>query len=338
MYPLPKSLSERELIIVKHALLGDSVIDWARLFLSDPESVQKFLKINEFDPSKPKDFDRLGIIHQESVGYLEKHLHFDISAELKDPSKVLTLFELASQNKDKIIQKQCCAILKSMNIIHHIDGRELLYHCSISLRDLFSLVEDKIVRVLSQLSRSPSGLLHYEGGRKTKESLTTKLLSKKESIAAQINDRVRYRIIAKTKEDVAKIVVHLFDTILPFNYVIPGASTNQIFKLEMKKQDAINRLLHVNPLYFRGKNLNYTSKNYKVCKFVVDIPIRMDNFLAQVGGPPFRESLGNIAFVLVEFQIIDEETAQKNVSGDASHEKYKIRQKTGVVKRLIGSK
>ncbi|QQR80300.1 MAG: TIGR04552 family protein [Deltaproteobacteria bacterium] len=338
MTSLPKTLSDREAIIFKHAFLGDSVIDWSRLFFTDEESVLKFLRLNEFDPSKTKDLDRLGLIHQEAVDYLQNHLHFDISAELKDSTKVIPIFLKASQGSDKQLIRQSCAILKTMNIIHHIDGRELLYNCSISLRDLFSLVEDKIVRSLSYLSRTTSQMVHYEGGRKSKDSLVTKLLSKRESIAAQINDRVRYRITAKTKDDIVKITTYLFDTLIPFNYVIPNASTNQLFTLDMKKKDAINKLLHINPLYAQKRSQDFTAKTYKVCKFVADIPIRMDNFLAQSGGPAFRESLGNIAFVLVEFQIVDEETSLKNNAGDASHERYKIRQKTGVVKRLIGSK
>ncbi len=338
MISIPKTLSERETVIFKHALLGDSVIDWSRLFFSDEDSVLKFLRLNEFDPTRPKDMDRLGLIHQEATDYLQNHLHFDISAELKDSTQIIPLFLKASQGQDKALIRQSCAILKTMNIIHHIDGRELLYNCSISLRDLFSLVEDKVVRALSHLSRTGTSMTHYEGGRKSKDSMITKLLSKRESIAAQINDRVRYRITARTKEDIARIANYLFETIIPFNYIIPGASTNQLFQLDMKKKDAINRLLHINPLYARKRSQDYTSKAYKVCKFVADIPIRMDNFLAQSGGPAFRESLGNIAFVLVEFQIVDEETSAKNNFGDASHEKYKIRQKTGVVKRLIGSK
>ena len=318
--------------ILKHALMGDSVIDWSHLFFNTPEEVRQFLKVNEFDLSRQKDLDRLSGIHNETIGYLTNQLHFDLNLDLQDSQKMIDLFLIATNTKDKKLQKQACAILKTMNIINHIDGRELLYNCPISLRDIFSLVEDKVERSLSSLSLKEPGLLRYEGGRKPKESLITKLLSKRETIAAQINDRVRYRIVTRGKEDIPKIILHLFNTILPFNYLIPGASANQIISLaKNNKGSVIHRGLKTYP-----HKKDYTSKHYKISKFVVDIPIRLDNFLAQSGGPAYRESLGTIAYAMVEFQMVDEATARMNNSGDSSHDHYKIRQKAGVVKRLIG--
>ena len=82
--------------------------------------------------------------------------------------------------------------------------------------------------------------------------------------------------------------------------------------------------------------MEYSGRNYRVCKFVVDIPIRMDNFLAASAGPSYRESLGTVVYVLVEFQIVDEETEALNNIGQSSHENYKKRQKLGVLRRLTG--
>jgi uncharacterized protein (TIGR04552 family) len=62
----------------------------------------------------------------------------------------------------------------------------------------------------------------------------------------------------------------------------------------------------------------------------------MDNFLAQTGGSVYRESLGSIAYVLVEFQIVDEAAESVNNTGESSHENYKARQKRGVLRRLTG--
>jgi uncharacterized protein (TIGR04552 family) len=82
--------------------------------------------------------------------------------------------------------------------------------------------------------------------------------------------------------------------------------------------------------------MEYSGRNYKVCKFVVDIPVRMDSFLAQSGGTVYRDSLGTIAYVLVEFQIADEATDARNNTGESSHASYKTRQKRGVLRRLTG--
>jgi uncharacterized protein (TIGR04562 family) len=54
--------------------------------------------------------------------------------------------------------------------------------------------------------------------------------------------------------------------------------------------------------------------------------------------PPAAWALGPIIFVLCEFQLIDRETEAANELGDASHAKYKERQKQAVMRRLkLGS-
>ncbi len=329
------NLSPQEKAILKLILKGQSIIDWPRLRFSTEEEVRHFLKINEFDLKKPKDLDRLTEIHNEAIGYLRRELKFSLDPEIAKPDRIPDLFLIASGEKRGKPAKQACALLKVMNIVHHIDGRELLTNCPISLRDLFSLVEDKVERALSSLTRVDSLVLKYQGGRKPKESLITKLLCKRATIAAQIYDRVRYRIVTKKKEDIVAVVLRLFETILPFNYVIPEASVNHLIRLDLKDRahllrEGLARRLHPVDL------MEYSGATYKVCKFVVDIPIRMDNFLASSSGYPYRESLGSISYVLVEFQIVDEETESLNNVGRNSHENYKKRQKRGVVRRLVG--
>lgn len=339
------SLSPQDRTILKVVLKGRSVIDSPRLHFVTPDEAREFLKVNEFDLARPKDSERLQSIHLEAVSYLQRELKVDIAPELLSPGKILDLFSIASNAKDRALQKQACAVLKTMNIINHIDGRELLYNCPISLRDLFSLAEDKVERSLSALQRGTivggaNPLARYTGGRKPKESVVTKLLCKRETIAAQIYDRVRYRIVTRKREDIASVLLHLFKTVLPFNYVIPGASVNQLLATGGREQfkknlQSIKKALSKTSWTSSG-TMEYSGRNYKVCKFVVDIPVRMDNFLAQTGGAPYRDSLGTIAYVLVEFQIVDEETDASNNSGESSHEKYKARQKRGVLRRLTG--
>lgn len=336
-------LSPQDRTILKVVLKGRSVIDSPRLHFGNEEEAREFLKVNEFDVSRPKDLERLQAIHLEAVSYLQRELKLEIAKELLNPGKILDLFLIAASAKDKALQKQACAVLKTMNIVNHIDGRELLYNCPISLRDLFSLAEDKVERSLSALQRNAgagSPLLRYAGGRKPKESVVTKLLCKRETIAAQVYDRVRYRIVTRKREDIAVVLLHLFRTVLPFNYVIPGASVNQLLATaggERLKKNLLSLKKALSKTSWTSTGtMEYSGRNYKVCKFVVDIPVRMDNFLAQTGGAPYRDSLGTIAYVLVEFQIVDEATDAANNAGESSHEKYKIRQKRGVLRRLTG--
>lgn len=335
--PFAAVLSSRERFILGLALRGDSIIDFPDPPFSSEEEVHRFLKVNEFDWKRPRDRDRLLSVHNEAIGYLRRELRFDLPQELLDGDRLVSFFLMASGEANPTLKKKACGLLKTMNIINHIDGRELLYNCPISLRDLFSLVEDKIERALSSL-RHRQIPLRYQGGRKPKESLITKLLCKKETISAQIYDRVRYRIVTKTREDIVKVILYLFDTILPFNYVIPGASVNQLIPVEKRNQwDLLVRAVK-NRLPLPPPPMEYTGRSYRVSKFVVDIPVRLDKFLATSAGPSYGESLGTITYVLVEFQIVDEETDQRNNSGECSHDNYKRRQKSGVIQRLEGGR
>ena len=320
----------------QQVLEGRSIIDWPRAFFTTEEEVLGFLRVNEFDLSKPRDTERLTNIHREAITYLEGQLNLQFDPAILKPEKLTQLFLFSSQAKSSSLQKLACSVLKTMNIITHINGRELLYNCPISQKDLFSLVEDKVERALSSLSRRESGLLKYQGGRKPKDSLMTKLLCKRETIAAQIYDRVRYRIVTKTREDILKVVLYLFDSILPFNFVIPEVSVNQLIPLNFRERLTMTTRALQRRIPRRLSAMEYSGKNYRVCKFVVDIPIRMDNFLAASNGPSYRESLGTIAYVLVEFQIVDQETELFNNAGESSHENYKNRQKSGVLRRLTG--
>lgn len=332
---------------VSLALLGGSVIDWRQLHFTDLEGVKNFLKINEFYPDRPQDNDRLMGIHNEAVGYLQYQLNIQLSEELLRPDKIQDLFLIASDFSQPKSQKLACGLLKVMNIINHIDGRELLYNCAISLRDLYSAVSDKIERQLSLLSRKEIPNLQYSGSRKQKESLITKLVAKRETIAAQINDRVRYRIITPKKEEILPVISHLFETVLPFNYVIPNASSNQLIDLknllDWKKRCSLKGYQTVQGLSqwlsrvfpYPPPEKEYSGETYRVIKFVVDIPVRLDRFLETGYRHLNTQSLGFITYVLVEFQILDQETDQLNSSGENEHSRYKTRQKSGVAKRLF---
>ena len=72
-----------------------------------------------------------------------------------------------------------------MHIIHHLDGRELLFMLPISDQEVFHLVEEKVYRVIGGMLAHGFPILEFIGGRKNKDSLYTKLLSKRETIAAQ---------------------------------------------------------------------------------------------------------------------------------------------------------
>ena len=70
--------------------------------------------------------------------------------------------------------------------------------------------------------------------------------------------------------------------------------------------------------------------NYRTINFIVDLPVRVDHIIDS----PQYQSLGNIVYVMVEFQILDQETAVQNEQGDSAHTLYKQRQLDRVSMRL----
>jgi uncharacterized protein (TIGR04552 family) len=238
-------------------------------------------------------------------------------------------------------QMCACAILKVMHIIHHLEGRELLFMLPFSDQELFYLVEEKVYRVIGGMLAHGFPILEFIGGRKNKDSLYQKLLSKPETIAANIYDKLRFRIVTREPDDIFPTLNYMLRHIFPFNYVIPGQSTNTLFhfrtyceqhphlgqlftKLQTKPnlEDELTRLEN-----------RFTASTYSVVHFVVDMPLRVPPEMLK-RAPAQASNLGPVIFVLTEFQILDRHTEQRNELGDASHAAYKERQKRAVALRL----
>jgi uncharacterized protein (TIGR04552 family) len=226
-----------------------------------------------------------------------------------------------------------------MHIIHHLDGRELLFILPISDQEIFHLVEEKVYRVIGSMLAEGFPITEFVGGRKNKDSLYTKLLSKREAVSAQIYDKLRFRIVSRERDDIFPILQYLQKKLFPFNYVIPAQSINSIFHFKRYCQgfDHLKGFLHemqagADEEYTPSDNV-FSADNYRVIHFVVDMPVRLPRKLLE-RAPSSAWSLGPVVFVICEFQIIDRSTEATNEQGEASHAKYKERQKKAVIRRL----
>jgi uncharacterized protein (TIGR04552 family) len=318
-------------------LRGGSVIDWHRLNFRDDADIVEFLRSHEIDPEDPDDVDRMEDVKSEAIEYLRRHFEYPIPGSI-ELSPAIDLFRLASSKGHK--QVCACMILKVMHIIHHLQGRELAFMFPLSDQEIFRLVEEKVYRVVGGMLTSGLPIVEFLGGRKQRDSLYTKLLSKRETIAAQIYDKLRFRIVTREPDDLLPVVNYLARKLFPFNYAIPGESTNSIVDFD-RMVDAHAHLTSLAPMVQglpqdRAKPLPdniFSAKNYRVVHFVVDLPVRMpDRALALA--PSSASALGRVVFVLVEFQIVDQRTDALNETGDASHAKYKERQRLAVMERL----
>jgi uncharacterized protein (TIGR04552 family) len=211
----------------------------------------------------------------------------------------------------------------------------------VSDQEVFHLVEEKVYRVIGGMLARGFPILEFIGGRKNKDSLYTKLLSKRETVAAQIYDKLRFRIVTRTPDDIWPTGNYLMRKVFPFNYVIPGQSTNSMFDFRAYCESKPNLAklvprMQLSPDLERHEDAEdnrFSAQSYRVVHFVVDMPIRLPRaMLEQV--PPAGWSLGPLIFVQAEFQVIDRETEQHNELGEASHAAYKQRQRQAVMRRL----
>ena len=135
------TLADRD--CVRLMLRGDSVIDWHRLSFSDHAEVDRFLRLNEFDPESDDEVARLEDLRADSVDYLARAFAMAIPDEVAADQPARDLFLVASSHGPH--QKWACVVLTVMHIIHHINGRQALLKVSVSDELIFREIELKVL-------------------------------------------------------------------------------------------------------------------------------------------------------------------------------------------------
>jgi uncharacterized protein (TIGR04552 family) len=331
-----------DLTAIRNLLRGGSVIDWHRLHFTERDEVDRFLRVNEIDPTSEDDLRRLADLRELAVEYLERHLGFHIPEELSSGVPPRDLLLIASQKGKR--RTYACIVLKVMHVLHHLAGRELLTKLPVAADQLFHLVEEKVLRTVEEIKAVGCQVVEFEWSRKHADSLITKLLAKKESIAADVYDNLRFRMITNNEEQLVFVLRELVQRLVPFNYVIPAQSVNDIIKIRetLGRSPALQRFLpEITDLAAVAADKKPTVQNefsgpgYRVINFVADLPVRIDKYLCRTPDDPLFAEHGTIVFVLTEFQIIDARTAESNERGENSHDKYKERQFARVKARLM---
>ncbi|HEX2685331.1 MAG TPA: TIGR04552 family protein [Kofleriaceae bacterium] len=315
---------------IRLLLRGDSVIDWHRLNFTDHAEVDRFLRLNEFDPENDEEMTWLEDMRSNAVDYLSRAFAMAIPDEVAGDLPARDLFLVASSHGPH--QKWACVVLKVMHIIHHIDGRASLLKMSVSDEIIFREIELKVMQVVEQLRAAGAPLAEWEWSRKPRDSQITKLLAKRSTIAANIYDKLRFRLIVPTPDDLVPMLATLTRQLIPFNYVVPGESVNQLLDLQQISQE---RLGSIGPIPTENPYNEFSGPEYRIINFVADLPLRVERLLSRTDVPPDN---AHIVFVLTEFQIADKATALRNESGSSSHEAYKARQNERVRMRLFREK
>lgn len=353
---LPGDLKSLEHLELRHIealqliLLGGSVVDWQRLAFTERAQVDAFLRLCLFDPSDAQDERWMRSILADAVSYLRETFRYRVAEAVAHPAELHDLFLYASGVKEPRYRKISCIVLKVMHVIHHIEGRDLFHRLPLAEESFGVMAEERVMGVCRQMMDAGFPILEASSSAKSRTSLITKLLQKKETLAAQIYDRTRFRIVTRDRDDIVPVLHTLSQRLFPFNLVVPGQTQNSLidFRELCQKTPAWRRLLPELQLgadfageekapqrrksrAAAGRN-EFSGQSYQVLNFVVDLPLRIDP--ASIGAEALRETRARTVFCLVELQIIDAATARANDEGDNNHDRYKHRQKLRVLRRL----
>ncbi|MEZ4286796.1 MAG: TIGR04552 family protein [Polyangiales bacterium] len=336
--PRLADLSLAEVEGIRLLLRGGSVIDWHRLNFADAIEIERFIQAQELDLESEVDCRRIDEVRDAAIDFLKAQFNFPVPKPVARKS-LPELLELASSKGHR--QLCACAILKVMHIIHHLEARELLFSLPVSDEDVFHLVENKVYRLMGEALSSGVPVVEFIGGRKNKTSLYTKLLSKTEATAAQIYDKVRFRIVMRTVDDIFPMLTLLQRRVFPFSFVIPGQSTNTLipfYRYCSERKSLRNHLASLQLPFdiedeFSSIDNRFTAPSYRVVHFVVDMPLRIPESW-RASAPDVVDRLGHVVFVQTEFQVLDEISDRQNEESEASHSAYKDRQKLAVARRL----
>src|SRR5690242_5209802 len=158
----------------------------------DHAAVDRFLRLNEFDPESDDEMQRLEDIRADAVDYLTRVYGLPIPDEVAEEVAARDLFLMASRSGPN--QKWACVVLKVMHIIHHVAGREAMISLAVSDEEINRQVELKVMKVVEELRAAGAPIAEFEWSRKPRDSMITKLIAKRSTLAANIYDKLRFRL------------------------------------------------------------------------------------------------------------------------------------------------
>jgi hypothetical protein len=312
--PTVDELELADLETVRLLLRGDSVVDWHKLNFTDHAAVDRFLRLCELDPTSDAELDRLEAIRADAVDYLTRVYQIALPDEIADEVPARDLFLIASRTGAH--QRTACMVLKVMHIIYHLAGRQALLRLAISDDAIFREIELKVLRVVEELRAAGCAVSEFEWSRK-----------------------LRFRLIVPTVDDLVPTLATLTRQLIPFNYIVPGESVNQLVDLGdlFATPGRLNALVpHMQAQAGKPRRLptanEFSGPEYRIVNFVADLPLRLGRLVPAAELSPDDS---HVVFVLTEFQVADKATAIANDSGACSHEAYKARQHERVKLRLL---
>jgi uncharacterized protein (TIGR04552 family) len=166
-------------------------------------------------------------------------------------------------------------------------------------------------------------------------------------LAAEIYDRIRFHVEVAEYADVLPVLRGLTQRLFPFHLVVPGQTYNSLIDFRAVCGATAAWAPFLGELQFgvdfssgpsgKGKSGDVarnksSGSTYKVLKFVIDMPLRIDDRL--ISPEIIAATRARTVHCLVEIQIVDAATARRNEAGENDHKRYKRRQRLRVLRRL----
>lgn len=341
---------------------GRAVIETPRLNLKSKEEARAYLKTYGYDMEVDSDRDKLAAIHSRAVIYIRTQLLQDgeaIPEEVADPKLLgemtnLLLYASLRDTTPDSLHRWSCALLRVMHVISQLHN---------DLFNYFSLeIQEEIFRSYRQFVQkdSVSGITLTGGGSsesislqkfdikpfKDSDSAITKLLAKPDEVAFGLLDKIGVRFVTANLFDVFRVMRFLVENhvVSPAN-VIPNQSNNTLYPINLflETMEDLPKIADMDPLdiekllmsklesgrdkaRFLEKHNTFTSRDYRFIKFIT-------RQLVRVTHPDTGKSFS--FFYPYEVQILDYERYLRSLSGPASHDEYKTRQRARARERVV---
>lgn len=346
---------------------GAHALDMPRLNIQSLDQAHQFIRAYGYDPDKDEDMRKLWSYHRRAVTFIRGELligdekipeHVADPNQLKDISYLLIYASTYDQRQNSL-QSWSCAILRVMHVLVHLDN-DLFTRYSYEIQDQIlrpfqsEVHTDPVSGTMLGAPSDPERIVLKKFDVKpfkTSNSSVTKLLVKPEAIAFSILDKVGVRFVTKHLFDVFRVLRYLVSSsLVSFPHGIPEQSNNTLYPVNLflevmegltKGMDLtpaeIDQILHdkitseASRAQYREKLNLFSSRDYSFMKFISRRLVRVN-----VGVKEDNQTLS--FFYPYEIQIIDYETYLKNLSGSASHDKYKERQRLKARLRVLGVK
>ena len=342
---------------------GRAVVETPKLNLKSKEEAYAYLKTYGYDIEVDTDREKMWQIHSRAVIYLRTQLLQDgevIPDEISDPKQlddIANLLLLASMqdSSDSSLHKWTCALLRVMHVVSQLHN-DLFNYFSLEIQeDIFrpyrQFIHKDSVSGIRLMSPSPDGefipLQKFDMKPfKDSDSAITKLLAKPEEVAFGLMDKIGVRFVTSTLFDVFRVMRFLVQNhvVSPAN-IIPSQSNNTLYPVNLFTEviEGLSRTETMDPVdvdkllrarlsqqqgqaHYLEKHNAFTSPEYKFVKFIT-------RQLVRVTHPETKKSFS--FFYPYEVQILDYDHYLKSLSGPASHDEYKARQRDKARLRVL---